>query len=68
MTVAPGEAIISKCCGGGGYGSPRERSAERVLHDVLEQRISCERARDVYGVVVVDGKIDEAATRELRER
>jgi N-methylhydantoinase B len=66
VTVAPGEAIISKGCGGGGYGSPRERSAERVLHDVLEKRISSERAREVYGVVVVDGQIDEAATAALR--
>jgi N-methylhydantoinase B len=65
-TAGPGEAIISKCCGGGGYGSPFERSAERVLHDVLEKRISLERARDVYGVVVCDGKIDAEATARLR--
>ena len=65
-TVGPGEAILSKCCGGGGYGSPLQRSPDRVLHDVLEERVSVERARSVYGVVIVDGEIDEVATAMLR--
>ena len=66
VTLEPGEAIISKSCGGGGYGSPLERDAQRILRDVLEGRISCERARDVYGVVIVDDAVDEAATARLR--
>jgi N-methylhydantoinase B len=66
VLIEPGEAIISKCCGGGGYGSPLERDPQRVRHDVLEGRVSLGRARDVYGVVIVDGTVDEAATTALR--
>jgi N-methylhydantoinase B len=66
VDLEPGDAIISKCCGGGGYGSPLERNKERVLHDVAEGRVSHERAKDVYGVAVVDGRIDEEATAARR--
>jgi N-methylhydantoinase B len=66
VPLAPGEAIISKGCGGGGYESPLSRDSARVLHDVKEERITRERARDVYGVVIADGDIDEAATVRLR--
>lgn len=66
VTLAPGESVISKGCGGGGYGSPLIRDPMRVLHDVNEKRVSRERARDVYGVVIVDGEIDEAGTARLR--
>jgi len=66
VRLESGEAIISKSCGGGGYGSPLERDALRVLHDATEGRISLARARDVYGVVIDNGEIDEAATARLR--
>lgn len=54
--------------GGGGYGDPRARDAERVRHDVLDGLISLERARQDYGVVIDagTGRIDEEATREER--
>jgi N-methylhydantoinase B len=38
--------------GGGGHGDPRERSAERVLADVVDGYVSIQAARDVYGVAV----------------
>jgi N-methylhydantoinase B len=41
--------IIS--CGGGGYGDPLEREAERVLDDVTKGLVSSEWAEKVYGVV-----------------
>jgi N-methylhydantoinase B len=66
VKLEPGEAMISKSCGGGGYGSPLERDPQRVLHDVLEGRVSVTRARDVYGVAVRDGLVDQAATEDLR--
>ena len=50
VVLEPGETIVSMSSGGGGYGPPRERDAERVRHDVGEGWISAERARDVYGV------------------
>ena len=66
--VARGTTIRVETCGGGGYGPAWERIPERVLNDVVEEKISAERARDVYGVVIdaVDGSIDRARTEELR--
>lgn len=66
VPLAPGQAIISKGCGGGGYESPLSRDPQRVLHDAKEKRITYERARDTYGVVIVDGVIDEETTVRLR--
>jgi N-methylhydantoinase B len=54
--------------GGGGYGDPRLRPAERVLEEARNGVISVASARDDYGVVI-DGAtwtVDEAATAELR--
>jgi N-methylhydantoinase B len=45
-----GETIVAYCCGGGGYGRPRERDRQRVLEDVSEGWITKERAREVYDV------------------
>ena len=60
--------IRVETCGGGGYGPAWERDPERVLVDVIEEKISTERARDIYGVVIDtgDGSIDIAATNERR--
>ncbi|HWL67724.1 MAG TPA: hydantoinase B/oxoprolinase family protein [Geminicoccus sp.] len=70
VKLEPGEYVVSRSSGGGGYGSPLERDPARVLHDVLEDWVSRERARDVYGVVLVDAgtelAVDEAATARLR--
>jgi N-methylhydantoinase B len=58
---------VSVCCGGGGYGPPAERAAERVAHDVAEGWISAERARDVYRVILdSSGKVDVKKTAKLR--
>jgi N-methylhydantoinase B len=54
--------------GGGGYGNPHKRSADKVQEDVLNGIVSIDKARDDYAVVI-DVKtleVDEAATRELR--
>ena len=45
-------SISVRTCGGGGYGPPEERDPERVLRDVLEGKVSAERARDVYRVAI----------------
>jgi N-methylhydantoinase B len=37
--------------GGGGFGVPWERPVEAVVADVLDGRVSRDRARDVYGVL-----------------
>lgn len=43
-------AYYSPC--GGGYGSPLERTPQKVLDDVLDGFCSPEHARDVYGVIL----------------
>jgi N-methylhydantoinase B len=69
VKLADGETILSVCCGGGGYGSPDERDPHRVINDVVEGRISRERAREIYKVVIgLDGQYDESATSALRSR
>ena len=59
-------SVSVRSCGGGGYGPPEERDPERVLRDVLEDKVSAERAREEYRVVIDDRRLDESATDELR--
>jgi N-methylhydantoinase B len=68
VELAPGDVFSVRTAGGGGYGSPWERDPDRVLADVLEGRISADRAREVYGVAVDldDRTIDEQETGALR--
>ena len=69
ILLQPGEMIVSISAGGGGYGDPFERDAERVRHDVAERWISRERARAVYGVVLgADGTVDIEAMQRARVR
>ncbi|RLA05256.1 MAG: hydantoinase B/oxoprolinase family protein [Gammaproteobacteria bacterium] len=49
-TIKDGESIVSYCCGGGGYGNPKDRDPELVRKDVGEGYISEKRAAEVYGV------------------
>ncbi|NIA70616.1 hydantoinase B/oxoprolinase family protein [Pelagibius litoralis] len=68
-TINPGERAANMNPGGGGYGNPFERPVEKVLHDVKNQLVSIEGARQDYGVVIKDAEgleIDRAATDSLR--
>ncbi len=53
---------------GAGYGDPILRLPELVAEDLRRGRVTGEQARDLYGVAIADGEVDEAATAELRER
>jgi N-methylhydantoinase B len=66
LDLVPGDVISIRTCGGGGYGPPTAREPELVLRDVLEGKVSRERARDVYRVAIADGDVDRAATEALR--
>ncbi len=68
--VLPGERVIVRAGGGGGYGDPFERPVERVQRDVIEGSVSVRTARELYGVAIDAAlfTIDEAATRQLRAR
>lgn len=73
VELRPGELIRGVEAGGGGYGDPLEREPERVLADVLEQVVSEQAAREIYGVVVTykqDGgaAVESDATTEQRRR
>jgi N-methylhydantoinase B len=64
----PGDVASVQTPGGGGYGDPLERPPEAVLADVVDGKVSVERAREEYGVVVdrEERTVDEAATAERR--
>jgi N-methylhydantoinase B len=64
--LAKGDRLVAFGPCGGGYGDPRQRSPQAVLDDVLDGLIDAARAREDYGVVIADGRVDEAATRTLR--
>ncbi|MEK9966309.1 MAG: hydantoinase B/oxoprolinase family protein [Rhodospirillaceae bacterium] len=67
VTLNPGEMIVSRSCGGGGFGPPTERNPERVREQVAEGFVSRARAREVYRVVIDDdGRVVPAETEALR--
>lgn len=68
VPVEPGDVLIFRTAGAGGWGDPFDRPAELVLRDVLYDHVSVEAARDLYGVVIDGDKVDEQATEELRAR
>ena len=62
------DMFLFETTGGGGWGNTHERPVQDVLDDVLDEYISVEKAREVYGVVVDKAAktIDLAATEALR--
>jgi N-methylhydantoinase B len=65
--VKAGDVLVMRTAGGGGLGDPLEREAETVAEDVRCGYVSVHEARDVYGVVVADRRLDARATLALRE-
>ena len=51
-SIAPDGQVLLALPGGGGYGAPSSRAAERVLEDVVNGYVSPEQAREQYGVDV----------------
>lgn len=70
IAIAPGDRLIVRPAGGGGYGDPLERAPERVARDVEYEYVSPEQAERAYGVVLDPGtgEVDLEATDRLRER
>jgi N-methylhydantoinase B len=52
--------------GGGGYGDPIDRDEGAVAADVAAGSVSREVAEQIYGVIVSNGEVDDAATRRRR--
>jgi N-methylhydantoinase B len=68
--VFPDEVITLKVSGGGGWGDPLNRVVASVLDDVVDEYVSIQRAKDVYGVVIDPETLTvrEAETRALRKK
>src|SRR5690348_17954666 len=63
-----GDTATIRGGGGGGYGAPTAREAEKVREDVYQGYVSLAAARDTYGVVLDPETlaIDPAATQKRR--
>jgi N-methylhydantoinase B len=66
--LEPGELMVSRSCGGGGFGPPVERNPAQVAWQVAEGFLSVDRARKVYAVAVdIDGHVLADETARLRK-
>jgi N-methylhydantoinase B len=61
-----GDTCSLVTAGAGGFGPPLEREPDLVLQDVLDEKVSPKGAREDYGVVIADGRLDREATLALR--
>ena len=68
--IGRGQAICHTTAGGGGCGDPFERPPERVLADVLDDKVTSMAAERDYGVVLAGSPlaVEQAATEALRAR
>ena len=67
--VEPGDRVVFRTAGGGGWGDPLEREPVAVQADVKRKLLSVEAAERDYGVVLQGEavEIDQAATSARRE-
>jgi N-methylhydantoinase B len=63
VQVEPGDMLVYRTAGGGGWKDPLDRPEERVAADVAKGLVSKEKAKNDYGVVIGDSD----ATAKLRE-
>jgi N-methylhydantoinase B len=69
VAVEPGDMLVYRTAGGGGWKDRLDRPAETVARDVSFGLVSREFARTGYGVVLAgDGAVDGPATEAERER
>ena len=74
IPVKAGDILRVTTPGGGGHGDPLDRDTHAVNLDVTRGLVSIQKAREDYGVVIVEAQegritnfsIDEKATQELR--
>lgn len=62
------EVFMFESTGGGGWGDPHDRPAQKVLDDVLDGYVSVNKAKEAYGVVIDPEtlELNEAETSRLR--
>ncbi|PSM16252.1 hydantoinase B/oxoprolinase family protein [Nitratireductor sp. StC3] len=66
VRLGRGDTVTLRMPGGGGVGDPFERDPAAVETDVRRGFVTAEAAMREYGVAIVDGRVDEAATAVLR--
>jgi N-methylhydantoinase B len=68
--IYSGEKFVTYVPGGGGWGDPLNRDVQRVMDDVVDEYVSVQRAKDVYGVVINPDTLElgHQATEELRKQ
>ena len=64
-----GDLIRHELASGGGWGDPLERDPAMVLADFLDEKVTADHARQVYGVVIDPDaqQVDTEATKQLRQ-
>jgi N-methylhydantoinase B len=70
IMLQPGDRLVSRSAGGGGWGNPFERDPERVAADVQGGYVTAESALVDYGVVIdaENGQVDSVRTSEIRKQ
>ncbi|MBT6273088.1 MAG: hydantoinase B/oxoprolinase family protein [Chromatiales bacterium] len=68
LDLEEGDVLYHEIAGSGGHGDPLTRDPERVVQDVLDEKVSAQAAAETYGVVLHANAltVDEAATLALR--
>ncbi|HEY4171348.1 MAG TPA: hydantoinase B/oxoprolinase family protein, partial [Reyranella sp.] len=67
LKVKPGDRVVFKTAGSGGWGDPLERDAEAVARDVRYGLVSREQAEEAYGVMLsAENTVEVAATATRR--
>jgi N-methylhydantoinase B len=66
LALEPGDVLSMRTPGGGGNGDPLARPVDAVAADVEAGLVTAAHARAAYGVVIVHGAVDAAATDALR--
>jgi N-methylhydantoinase B len=68
LKLERGDVVEIISPGGGGYGLAFRRGPDQVLTDVTNGFVTQHDAREVYGVLLSDGVVDEKATLALRAK
>ena len=70
LQLKRGDILRVQVAGAGGWGNPLERDVKMVENDVLNQKVSLERAKAAYGVVFNSQamEVDKPTTKKLRDR
>ncbi len=66
--IRKGDLVRHQLAGGGGWGNPLERDPQKVLKDVLNEKVSLAKGRELYGVAIDPEtlRVDDEETLRLR--